>query len=111
MMKFFSISEDFLGLKECKGDSGVRGSPQSFESNLLQIGAGYTSDGCNDSTIVMIPEMTVMDMIPLLMLTVIRTEMEISYHPTNWTSALPPEDTRTVARKYHLRALKACDPR
>ena len=58
----------------------MRGSPQSFESNLLQIGAGYTSDGCNDSTIVMIPEMTVMDMIPLLMLTVIRTEMEISYH-------------------------------
>ena len=76
------ILNNYLIFTECKGDSGVRGSPQSFESNLLmRTPCKLVPDiPVMVAMIVMIPEMTVMDMIPLLMLTVIRTEMEISYH-------------------------------
>ena len=76
------ILNNYLIFTECKGDSGVRGSPRSFESNLLmRTPCKLVPDiPVMVAMIVMIPEMTVMDMIPLLMLTVIRTEMEISYH-------------------------------
>ena len=84
----------------------MRGSPQSFESNLLQIGAGYTSDGCNDSDDTR-DDCDGYDTTANADCHTYRDGNIISFLRTGRLLFLQ----RTVARKYHLRALKACDQR